>query len=287
VLAEVLLVVYIGLTVWIATYAYLSIFGERAVVEEGFYSRGGSAVDITWNVAVFIAMVMLATFAIYLMIRGRKFPLVKFVAIAAWAMLIFSLNVFYVPLIAEFLGLSILDNVVLLSASLLITIVATTYIAIGNASKIPYTILLVSYGSLAGHFLRVVIWSESSIIALAVALSVYDIVMVYKGPLGEIVRQFKGPSRRDSIVDIMRGFVVRVGNLALGMGDVIIYSMVLSYIAWRLNVVLFVESLALMWIGLVITEKTLLRKFNVAPALPLPLLMSLMPLVVHALFRLV
>jgi presenilin-like A22 family membrane protease len=124
---------------------------------------------------------------------------------------------------------------------------------------------IITIGSLTGTFLGLSIPALTAIILLVV-LSAYDLIAVYKGPIGKIAEK----------VDL-EGFVGAVctyKNLTVGMGDIVFYSMLASNAMINLGQLSFLGAS----IGLVVGAYAgfkMLEQREIFPGLPFALLLGL------------
>lgn len=100
---------------------------------------------------------------------------------------------------------------------------------------------------------------------LVIGISVYDVVAVFKGHLSSI-------SKSDA--PLLRGLVIEVGDIALGLGDLFFYSLTISAILFNYGVASAITSTASIMIGYLIVVYAL-NKRRQLPGLPIPLLLSL------------
>ncbi|MFN3803922.1 MAG: hypothetical protein ACK4SY_02585 [Pyrobaculum sp.] len=232
------------------------------------------------NLAVFFILLTTATVFVYaLFSRGKALRLFLYFA---WFVLSTGVLQFY-AVIYYWSGLLSEERAVwLIWASLPLggLVVYLVYRKTGD-------LLLGLLGSLAGGMF---VWllPGMTIVALLFALPIYDYLMVAHGLLGKLVKKTKEAAvqkggRGDTP---LLGFVVRLNNLSLGVGDFVIYSMALTLVAMnftKLGVFISLASIAIgiacIYIGLRLTVEIFLKRWGYGPALPFPIL-ALSPLIV-------
>lgn len=116
--------------------------------------------------------------------------------------------------------------------------------------------------SLIGGFLGSSIPLFSSF-ALLLGLSIYDVISVYKGPIGKI-------AERTDISSFL-GAVVNYDDLTIGMGDLVFYAMLINSALLNLGVQSMLAASAGILGGSYLALK-MLEKKEIFPGLPLPLI---------------
>jgi len=106
------------------------------------------------------------------------------------------------------------------------------------------------------------LWTSLVII---VGISLYDIVAVYKGPLGRL-------AQLDLIT--LRGLVVDFMDVFLGLGDIVFYSMLIAFSYSHLTLLAAVAASAGILLGFTITLLAI-KKGGPAPGLPASLIIGL------------
>lgn len=172
--------------------------------------------------------------------------------------------------------------------SLLVAVV-TLYLVAAHPLSPATAVAQMCIGSLLGPLIASMVPS-SSLLAMLVAAALYDVFSVYKGPLRALLDQFTEHS--DKLVEKktraspLIPFVINLGDAAIGMGDVVFYSSLssLALTTPSLDPARFTLVLASMFIGLRLTFK-LLEKQRYAPALPLPIAISVAAYILYNLVK--
>jgi presenilin-like A22 family membrane protease len=149
--------------------------------------------------------------------------------------------------------------------SIIITVVVD--LAVFKLGGTARNIVVVFLGGALGVFLGVSIPVVSALLILAF-LAVYDIIAVYKGPVGKIA---------DSGLDQLKGLSFSFREIQMGLGDLVFYSMLCSVMllngdfgGWAP----YLLSLAGVLVGSFLTF-IMLKKKGIFPGLPIPILLGI------------
>jgi presenilin-like A22 family membrane protease len=107
-----------------------------------------------------------------------------------------------------------------------------------------------------------------SVIVILIFLSIYDVIAVYRGPVGKIA-QGNG-------LDQLSGLSFSFKDIQMGLGDLVFYSVLTGAIYFEFNYSVFpvVASIVGIMIGSVITFY-MLEKRGIFPGLPFPIMLGL------------
>lgn len=204
-----------------------------------------------------ILMASAATF-MYLLIKLGFQKTVKKLIKAALILSIFLITYWYCKTI-----LFLTNFFYLLTVILILTIIFSylTFFSKG-VSQILATIII---ASLIGVFLGVSI-PYFTAVTIILALSIYDAISVYKGPIKKIIEKTK--------LEEFTGAVLTYKNLTIGVGDIVFYSMLVSNVIINLGFYSYIGSIIGIIIGAYATLK-ILEKKEVFPGLPLALILGL------------
>jgi hypothetical protein len=169
------------------------------------------------NSFVFIALMAGSATAMYFLIRYGLKRVVRYLILVALFFVAFFLldwfGRFYTAVIPTWLQLFPLWH-------LTIGIVSFGFILGVYRTRGPIHVFSMSIiGALTGTFLGASIPTLTAIVLLA-ALSVYDLLAVYKGPIGKIAES--------ADLEEFTGAVFTYGDLTVGLGDMVFYSMLAS-----------------------------------------------------------
>jgi len=212
------------------------------------------------NTLIVIGLIALSSIII-LYIASKKPPrILKFlIACLAW-LVSFSITTLYL------LNLSLILNPWIFNlwiplASITATII--TYL-IFRGGEFPASFAASYIASGAGGVIGMSIpyWT---FLILIVAISIYDILAVYKGHLSHLTKQD---------APILRGLAVEIGDLVIGLGDLFFYSLTISAVIWNYGITYGIIASIMILIGYTIILFTL-RKAKHLPGLPIPLTLAL------------
>lgn len=230
------------------------------VKEEG----AGAAV---FNAGIFLAMLLAGALLILVLLHYKLYAM-KVIGFAAFALAAFMVGEVYLATVWLDAGqATALSAALALSSVLLVALRPTAF----------YTVAVqVAVGSLTGAVIAAMV-APLSMLAMLLAAALYDIYAVYWGPLKRLVQRVSGGGQNSSGQrrSVFTPFAVNLGGLALGMGDVILYGSLssLAFLAPAPDARRLVVVAAAVLIGVYLTLK-LVEKKGYAPALPLPVLLS-------------
>jgi presenilin-like A22 family membrane protease len=223
-----------------------------------------TASGVTLNATVFVVMMAGAATLIYLLLKYKRTRVVKYLIMAAVLFVAFFLLNWYSELYAAQLT-PIVD--VYSYAWLSLTGVAAALLLVGmykGSERIRLASVTV-IGSLTGTFLGASIPTLTAVVLLA-ALAVYDFVSVYRGPIGKIAQM--------ADLEEFKGAAFTVGNLTIGMGDLVFYSMLVSNAMISFGPLAYVGAFAGVAAGSFLGFKMLERR-EVFPGLPIAIAFGL------------
>ncbi len=245
----------------------------RGQLESPFVQGGAEAAAV--NLAFFLAMVLAGTVVMIIIVKLGRVKLLP---------LIFSLSVFLsFFVIAELYFEAYCEHLAVLcgpqaSAAALALSLATAALIVRPRAPRLLSALLILYGAMAGSLFFELLppWS---VVAIAAGMAAYDVYAVFRGPLRYILENVLEPepgARGGGSPGPLRGASVQLGGITLGMGDVLIYSMLspLYYYYPHASLARWALSTAGIVAGFYATVKMLERR-KFMPALPLPVAASL------------
>ena len=124
--------------------------------------------------------------------------------------------------------------------------------------------LVVGLGGALGAFLGANLNIPTALLILSF-LAVYDVVAVYRGPVGKIA---------DSGLEQLRGLSFSFKEIQMGLGDLVFYSLLASTMFINLNLVACVFSIIGILVGSYLTF-LVLEKREVFPGLPFPIALGI------------
>ncbi len=242
---------------------------------ESPFAQGEGAGAAAINLAFFLAMVLAGTALMILLVKLGKVKLLP---------LLFSLSIFFSFFaIADIFFSAYCEKSMLFcgAQSDILSIalaVVTAYLVVKPSYPKLLSALLMLYGAMAGSLFYELLpaWS---LVVIAAGMAAYDIYAVFHGPLKYILENVLEPSDgKPGHVshNPLRGASVQLGAVTLGMGDVLVYSMLspLYYFYPSPSPARWIFSITALVAGFYMTL-SMLKKRRFMPALPLPVFLSL------------
>ena len=214
------------------------------------------------NALYFVVLIAIAATVFYLLIRWRSRRLISFLVGFAMTAASLLLSAFYLSAL-----LSAFPNWLIYVAvlSIIITVVFDLLVFKGNETS--RNVIVVLLGGALGVFLGWSIPLVSAVLILAF-LAVYDIVAVYKGPVGKIA---------SSGLDQLKGLSFSFKDIQMGLGDLVFYSMLCAVMLLNSDfggIAPYVGSLIGVVGGSFVTFR-ILEKKGIFPGLPIPIFLGL------------
>ena len=213
---------------------------------------------VTLNALIFVVMMAVAATMIYLLLRFRRKSIVRYMIMGAmFFVTFFLLNWYSEAYVAYFAPVVNVYDYWWIA----LTVIASGFLMLGlyKGSSTTRLLAVTVVGSLTGTFLGTSIPALTAIVLLA-ALAVYDLISVYRGPIGKIAEM--------TDLEDFQGAVFTVGNLTIGMGDLVFYSMLVSTAMINLGTLAYVGAFIGVAVGSLLGFKLLERR-EVLPGLPL------------------
>lgn len=223
----------------------------------------------TLNASFFVVMMAVAATLIYLLVKYQKKRIVKYLITGAILFVAFFLLNWYSELYATQLS-PILDVYGYGWIGLTGIISALLLVGLNRGPQGIRILSITIIGSLTGTFLGASIPTMTAIVLLA-ALAVYDLVSVYRGPIGKIAEM--------ADLEEFKGAVLTVGDLTIGMGDLVFYSMLTSTAMVNFGTLSYLGAFAGVLIGSYLGFKMLERR-EVFPGLPFAICIGLAAMII-------
>jgi presenilin-like A22 family membrane protease len=211
------------------------------------------------NALYFVVIIAVAATVFYLLIKWRSRRLISFLVAFALTTAALLMSLFYLSALLSFLANW---EVYIIALSIVITIIFDlTVFKLG--SNVRNIVVLILGGAL-GVFLG---WSIPLVSALLILafLAVYDVIAVYKGPVGKIA---------SSGLDQLTGLSFSFRDIQMGLGDLVFYSMLcaamLRWFTWISYAISFAGVLAGSFVTFLVLEKK-----GMFPGLPIPIFLGL------------
>ena len=213
------------------------------------------------NAIYFVVIIAISATIFYLLLKWKSRKMIVVLtgfALTAASML---LSVFYLSAL-----FSSVPNWELIVVVLSIVITVLFDIAIFRLGDNARNIVVVALGGALGVFLGASIPLLSAVLILAF-LAVYDIVAVYKGPVGKIANLG---------LDQLKGLSFSFRDIQMGLGDLVFYSMLCAVMLLNDNFggwAPYLFSLAGVLGGSFLTF-IMLKKKGIFPGLPIPIFLG-------------
>jgi len=247
--------------VLILAMAFASLLGVSSVEIPPLtvFPEGGSGAVL--NALFFVAaMAGVGTF-VYLLVRRRAWRPLRMMIAAAFTPVTLMLSYLYVSSALDVLGSR--DEALVYISSLLVTVFAVYCVFFAKGWVRNPVVLVVGAG--LGAFLGASVPLASGVLLL-LFLALYDVLAVYKGPVGRIVME--------ADPDSIRGLSLVFRSVQIGLGDLVFYSMLVSEMSLDYGLGPSLFSMFGVVVGIYLGFKILERR-HIFPGLPLSLAFGL------------
>jgi hypothetical protein len=219
---------------------------------------------VTLNASIFVVLMAATGTIMYLFIKFGLKRIVKYLINVALVILVFFLFTWYGSLYANFLPPILVSTD---WAWLLLSLIAAVALGLAIYKSKGYTHLatIVIIGGMTGAFLGVSIPTLTAVVLL-LALAAYDLFAVYKGPIGKMAES--------TDLEEFTGAVFTYGDLTVGMGDMVFYSMLASIAMTNFGVLPFFAAGVGIIVGAYLGFK-MLEGRDMFPGLPFAVVLGL------------
>jgi presenilin-like A22 family membrane protease len=216
------------------------------------------------NALYFVVLIAVAATVFYLLIKRRNKRIIKGLIVVALTTAAMLLSLVYLSALLVYVP--ILDNLpALVSLSIVITVLFD--LAIFRFGSTARNVVVIGLGGALGIFFgfSIPLWSAVVILAF---LGVYDVIAVYRGPVGKIAAS--------SGLDQLQGLSFSFKDIQMGLGDLVFYSMLTGamFFSFLPNILPTVVSIIGIMAGSIITF-FMLEKKGIFPGLPFPIMLGL------------
>lgn len=245
---------------------------------EGPFIQENTPQSTLYNLATFLLMVVLGTIVLVLLVKFRKIKLINiFYGISIFISNLALVEIYSYALIIIFnLPENALPEHLVLASSISLSLLLT-WVIVFTRNEAAHLIILVVFGGLIGSMFAFLLplWS---VVAISLSMSLYDIYSVFRGPLRYVIEEVLLPGRKEGRRGIppIRGAIIPVKDLSIGLGDIIFYSLIAStsmlkpYPSLLRAIIVGMSVVAGNYVTLI-----LLKKRSYVPALPIPIFLGM------------
>jgi hypothetical protein len=219
---------------------------------------------ITLNASIFVILMAATGTLMYILIKFGLKRVVRYLINIAMFALLFFLFTWYGSLYADYLP-AVLDPTGWLWLLISLLGAIALGLAIYKTKGALHLVAIVLIGGMTGTFLGVSIPTLTAI-ALLLALAAYDLFAVYKGPIGKMAQS--------TDLEEFTGAVFTYGDLTVGMGDMVFYSMLASNAMISFGLIPFVAAGIGLILGAYLGFK-MLEGRDMFPGLPFAVVLGL------------
>lgn len=219
---------------------------------------------ITLNAGIFVILMAATGTLMYVLVKFGLKRVVRYLINIAMFALLFFLFTWYGTLYADYLPAA-LDPTGWLWLLLSLLGAIAIGVSIYKTKGAVHLIAILLIGGMTGTFLGVSIPTLTAI-ALLLALAAYDLFAVYKGPIGKMAQS--------TDLEEFTGAVFTYGDLTVGMGDMVFYSMLASNAMISFGLIPFVAAGIGLILGAYLGFK-MLEGRDMFPGLPFAVVLGL------------
>lgn len=220
------------------------------------------------NMILYISLAFIGGFALYILFRKAKINILKLI----FTIFYFFTSFFTLLLLEDevliILGIQTI-NIFIYFLPVFLLAFLITYISMFSKSKNAKKITIIFFSSLMGFLLGISLPILTLTFTL-IALSLYDIYSVKKGPIKNIMKTIE--ENKSQFDELTLSYTSQ--NIEIGLGDLIFYTALNVRVVINYSIFSILMTFLGIFIGLLITCK-LLEKEHMVPGLPLPSLLAI------------
>ncbi len=215
------------------------------------------------NTITLLSIIAVTGFTFFLIFK--RYPrLASYISVGAFwtvSFLTLLIHIGYIGNVSAIIGENLILGIVLVIATALAFLVRKSS---GVAALAAACVTAGAGGTIIGYMIPVL-----TFIVLVASLTVFDLVMVKKGYLSLLSHE----QYRERI-NQLRGLVVEVGDVNIGLGDLLFYTITVTTTFFKLGLLPAITANLAMIIGYYLTLQ-LLKKWTTVPGLTIPLSLAL------------
>ncbi|MCL1977888.1 MAG: presenilin family intramembrane aspartyl protease [Candidatus Bathyarchaeota archaeon] len=222
------------------------------------------------NALLYVVLAAIGATVFLILIKRRKVKLVKSVIFLVMTTVSMMLSLLYISELLSYT--SFYSDFLLVGLSILITVLFD--LAIFKYTK-AQSVAVIGLGGALGAVMAFA-FPPYSVIAVLIALAIYDIIAVYRGPVGKIAQ---------AGLDQLPGLSYSFKDIQMGLGDLIFYTVLTGsmFFSFPNSILPTIMSIIGICIGSIITF-LMLEKKRIFPGLPFPIALGLALGLLTALF---
>lgn len=213
------------------------------------------------NAFYFVILLAVAATVFYILIKRRSKRIIKGIITVAMTTASLLLSMIYLSAVFAYFPRW---GILVIPLSIAITI--SFDLVIFRLGSIARNTAVIFIGGALGIFFGFSIPLYSAVLILAF-LAVYDVIAVYRGPVGKIAQ---------TGLDELQGLSFSFKDIQMGLGDLVFYSMLTGVMLFTFlpNILPYIMSVIGILVGSIITFFMLERK-GIFPGLPFPIMLGL------------
>ena len=223
-----------------------------------------TASGVTLNAGIFVVLMAAMATLMYLFIKFGLKRIVRYLINLALFALVFFLFTWYGSLYSNVLPVALTSS---FWPWILVSLLGTVLLGLSiyKSKGMTHMAAIIIIGGMTGTFLGVSIPTLTAIVLL-LALAGYDLFAVYKGPIGKMAQS--------TDLEEFTGAVFTYGDLTVGMGDMVFYSMLASISMMNFGPLPFVAAAVGVVVGAYLGFK-MLEGRDMFPGLPFAVILGL------------
>jgi len=214
------------------------------------------------NALIFVVLTGFGASMIYLFLKRKMKNLIRFLIGFAITVVTFFLANVYLLMLFSLTSAADTELLAFVDAILITVVVDVELFAFHN---IGGELVVLALGGALGTFLGAAIPTISAVLIL-LFLAAYDVVAVFRGPVGKIASEG---------LDYLRGLSFSFRDIQMGLGDLTFYSMLAALSLIRFGPIASFGSIVGVLIGSFLSFK-MLEKRGMFPGLPFSIILGLL-----------
>lgn len=256
---------------------YILKFSEISEIIEMPFMREETYYATFYNTILLLSLIVLGSLMLYFLIKLKKIKVLEAIIKVLVMLAIYSVVTIYTASTCVLFGLEYMDLLVFNGITLAFTVIFSYSVLFSKKNSVTVfsTLLLgTSIGALFGVTLP-----SWTVLAAAIAVALWDIYAVFKGPLRALIDEIKSSEKvpeKPYEFNFLRGIALSFKGLLIGLGDIVFYSMLmaLSLSSPNFSIIRYILVSSSIVAGAYITLKALEKGRRALPGLPLPMLLG-------------